>query len=136
MFLECHVDTEGRVAEAKVLRGDDPLAEAAIKAVRKWRYDPLKLDGVPTRFTLTVTVNFKPDGLRLNVTDLLGSLGSKHEAVRESAAGYLGRVRVGPTLDSADVTRAVRGLRAVLQDEKSDRVRAVATRALARLERE
>lgn len=135
VILECHVDTKGRVTEAKVLRGDEPLAEAALKAVRKWRYEPLELDGVPTEFVLTVTVNFKPDGLSLNVTGLLRSLRSQHEAVRASAAAYLGRVRVSATLDSADVTRAVTGLRTLLHDEKSDRVRAAATRALAQLER-
>jgi hypothetical protein len=62
-------------------------------------------------FILTVTVNFKPEGLSLNLTDLLRSLRSQHEAVRASAAAYLGRVRVSASLDSADVTRAVTGLR-------------------------
>jgi TonB family protein len=48
VILECQVDGSGKVVDAKVLRGDEPLGEAARKAVLKRRYQPLKLDGVPT----------------------------------------------------------------------------------------
>jgi TonB family protein len=100
VILECHVDTKGRVTEAKVLRGDEPLAEAALKAVRKWRYEPLELDGVPTEFILTVTVNFKPDGLSLNVTDLLRSLDppAGREERQGSGCGHEGARPTGASL--------------------------------------
>lgn len=137
VILECEIDKEGRVTEAKVLRGDQPLADAAVKAVKKWRYEPLKLAGVATGFMLTVTVNFDPrqvGSLSLNVTNLVSSLESKHEAIRESAAHYLGGLRVGPTVAPGDVMRAVKGLKDLLQEEESRRVRAAATKALAQLE--
>jgi len=34
------------------------LDEAAIAAVKQWRYEPLNLNGVPMPFILTVTVSF------------------------------------------------------------------------------
>jgi protein TonB len=42
-----------------VLRGIPLLNEAAVDAVRQWQYSPLRLNGVPTPFILTVTVTFK-----------------------------------------------------------------------------
>lgn len=64
VILEAQVDVNGLVKEVKVLRGVPLLDEAALAAVRQWRYQPLLLNGVPTEFILTVTVNFnlKSDG--------------------------------------------------------------------------
>lgn len=58
IILEAHVDTRGQVREVKVLRGAPLFDEAALAAVRQWRYQPLLLNGTPTDFILTVTVNF------------------------------------------------------------------------------
>ena len=58
------VDTRGRVVEVKVLRGAPLFDDAAIAAVKQWRYQPLLLNGVPTEFILTVTLKFnlaRPD---------------------------------------------------------------------------
>ncbi len=41
-----------------VLRGHPLFDEAAVAAVRQWRYRPLLLNGEPTEFILTVTVFF------------------------------------------------------------------------------
>jgi hypothetical protein len=43
---------------------------------------------------------------------------------------------VSPTLDRADIARAVTGLRGLLEREQSDKVRAAAGRALADVERQ
>jgi protein TonB len=59
VFLEARVDTQGRVQEVKVLRGHPLFDEAAVGAVKQWRYQPLLLNGVPTPFVLTVTVHFR-----------------------------------------------------------------------------
>jgi protein TonB len=56
--LEAHVDTRGRVIDVKVLQGHPLFDEAAITAVRQWRYQPLLLNGVPTEFLVAVTVKF------------------------------------------------------------------------------
>ena len=58
MILEAEVDERGRVRTVKVLRGHAILDEAAVEAVRQWRYQPLLLNGEPTAFILTVTVAF------------------------------------------------------------------------------
>ena len=41
-----------------MLRSVKFLDEAAIEAVKQWRYSPLVLNGVPTPFVLSVTLNF------------------------------------------------------------------------------
>jgi protein TonB len=58
VILEAEVDTRGHVKTVKVLRGHPLFDEAAIEAVKQWRYQPLLLNGEPTGFILTVTVNF------------------------------------------------------------------------------
>ena len=58
IILEAEIDTRGQVQAVKVLRGHPLFDEAAIEAVKQWRYQPLLLNGEPTGFILTVTVNF------------------------------------------------------------------------------
>jgi protein TonB len=58
VILEAEVDTRGYVRTVKVLRGHPLFDDAAIEAVKQWRYQPLLLNGEPTGFILTVTVNF------------------------------------------------------------------------------
>ncbi len=58
VILEAEVDTRGHVKAVKVLRGHPLFDESAMEAVKQWRYQPLLLNGEPTGFILTVTVNF------------------------------------------------------------------------------
>jgi periplasmic protein TonB len=58
VIIEAQVDTHGKVKTANILRGVTLLDEAALAAVRQWRYQPLLLNGEPTEFILTVTVTF------------------------------------------------------------------------------
>ena len=58
LILEATVGTDGRVQEVKVLRGHPLFDEAALAAVRQWRYQPLLLNGIPMPFVATVTVQF------------------------------------------------------------------------------
>jgi protein TonB len=62
VILEALVDTHGAVREVKVLRGHPLFDEAALAAVRQWRYQPLLLNGQPTEFILSVTVSFRLKG--------------------------------------------------------------------------
>lgn len=59
VVLECVISTEGDVIEVKVLRSVPDLDEAAIRAVRKWKYTPTLLDGKPVPVIMVVTVSFK-----------------------------------------------------------------------------
>ena len=59
VILEASVGTNGAVDGVKVLRGRHPLLDnAAIEALKQWRYTPLVLNGIPTPFVLTVTFSF------------------------------------------------------------------------------
>lgn len=58
VILEAIVGTDGRVAEAKVIRSIAQLDEAALDAVRQWKYTPTTLNGQPVPVIMTVTVNF------------------------------------------------------------------------------
>ena len=58
VIIEAVIGTDGRVTDARVLRSAPLLDEAALAAVRQWRYRPTLLGGVPVAVVLTVTVNF------------------------------------------------------------------------------
>ena len=62
VILEATVDATGVVTGTNVLRSHSVLDEAAVDAVRQWRYEPLRLNGRATPFVLTVTVSFSLAG--------------------------------------------------------------------------
>ena len=49
---------DGSVTEAHVIRSIALLDQAALDAVKQWRYTPTTLNGVPVPVIMTVTVNF------------------------------------------------------------------------------
>jgi TonB family protein len=58
VILHAMVDKEGKVSDVQVLSGDEALAQAAVEAVRQWRYKPMLVDGEPREFDTTITVTF------------------------------------------------------------------------------
>ena len=58
LILEAIVGADGRVQEVKVLRGQPLFDQAAVDAVKQWRYRPLLLNGIPVPFIVTVTLSF------------------------------------------------------------------------------
>lgn len=58
VILEAIVDEEGRVESVRVLRSHKIFEDAAVEAVRQWRYSPVLLNGRPEKFILTVVVSF------------------------------------------------------------------------------
>ena len=44
--------------DVKVLRGVPLLDDAAVEAVRQWRFTPTRLNGEPVPVVMTVTVSF------------------------------------------------------------------------------
>ena len=58
VVIEAVIGPTGEVVDARVLRSKPLLDEAALAAVRQWRYTPTLLGGVPTAVILTVTVTF------------------------------------------------------------------------------
>ncbi len=59
VILEAVITKTGTVEEVKVLRALNPvLDQAAINAVKQWKYQPAMLNGKPVKVYFTVTVNF------------------------------------------------------------------------------
>lgn len=59
VYLRIVVDREGKVRDAKVVRGHKLLSDAALRAVRQWRYTPTLLNGEPVEVTAVITVHFR-----------------------------------------------------------------------------
>jgi len=58
VILEAKTDEQGNVIEARVLRSIPILDQAAIDAVKQWKYEPLVVDGKARKVIFTVTVRF------------------------------------------------------------------------------
>ena len=59
VILEAVIATDGSVAAVEILRGVHVLLdEAAVRAVRQWRYKPTELHGEPVEVLVIVTVTF------------------------------------------------------------------------------
>jgi protein TonB len=58
VIIEAAIDVEGAVVSARVLRPMPLLEEAALEAVRQWKFTPALLNGVPVPVIMSVTVNF------------------------------------------------------------------------------
>jgi periplasmic protein TonB len=56
--LRAIISTDGRVQNLEVLSGNPILANAAVSAVRQWRYRPTLLSGSPVEVETLITVNF------------------------------------------------------------------------------
>lgn len=61
VIAEITVGTDGTVTDARVLRGNPLLNDAALEAVKQWQYSPTLLNGVPVPIIMTVTVQFRID---------------------------------------------------------------------------
>jgi protein TonB len=57
------VSESGAVREVSVVRADPPglFDKSALTAVRKWKYDPRYVDGLPAEAHLTVHLEFAPN---------------------------------------------------------------------------
>jgi TonB family protein len=58
VVIHALIDKEGRVKRADILNGDPLLAQAALDAVRQWRYKPSTLGGAPAEAETTARVVF------------------------------------------------------------------------------
>ncbi len=58
VILEALIGEDGSIRAVKVLRPEPLFEEAAITAVRQWRFSPTLLNGEPVPLVMTVTVSF------------------------------------------------------------------------------
>jgi TonB family protein len=59
IVLKAFVDENGQVADAQVVEGNAALAEAAVRAVKQWKYRPYLRDGKAKPFQTIVLVDFQ-----------------------------------------------------------------------------
>jgi TonB family protein len=57
--LDVRTGRDGAVREVKLLRGQPVLADAAIAAVKQWRFTPRMVAGQPVEMQTRVTLNFR-----------------------------------------------------------------------------
>ncbi len=58
VILEAKADEQGTVVDARILRSIPLLDQAAIDAVKQWKYEPLIINGKARQVIFTVTVRF------------------------------------------------------------------------------
>jgi TonB family protein len=59
VVVDTQIDKNGNVAHVKVTSGPMMLRQAALDAVRRWKYQPSTLDGRPVPVEMFVTVKFR-----------------------------------------------------------------------------
>lgn len=60
IVLDVVVGRDGSVEDVRALNGPDVLAQAAMEALRWWRFEPYRVDGKAVVVETTVAVEFKP----------------------------------------------------------------------------
>jgi TonB family protein len=58
VILDATIDREGKPIEIKVVNGPEELYQAAVDAVKQWRWEPGKINGKVSPVKFTVVVNF------------------------------------------------------------------------------
>jgi protein TonB len=58
VVVEATVAEDGSVRNARAIRGQSLLAQAAVEAVRRWRYRAAVLNGKPEATQTQITINF------------------------------------------------------------------------------
>jgi protein TonB len=59
VHVDALIDATGRVTTMKVVSGPSLLHQAAMDALRRWKYEAATLDGKPVAMHLTVTIQFR-----------------------------------------------------------------------------
>jgi periplasmic protein TonB len=62
VVLHAIIDKDGNVAQLEVVSGHPLLVQAALDAVKQWRYKPTLLNGDPVEVDTTITVTFTMGG--------------------------------------------------------------------------
>ena len=58
VVIEVTIDKTGNISRATVVKGPTLFADAALAAVKQWKYRPYVQDGNPIEVESTVTVRF------------------------------------------------------------------------------
>jgi TonB family protein len=58
IVIEAIVDQHGRVCATRLLKGSGPLAEPALAALKRWRFEPARINGHPIPVYFTIGLRF------------------------------------------------------------------------------
>ena len=58
VVLAATVMEDGTVRDVKVVQGPPVLAQPAVDAVKRWRYQPFVLDGKPVKNSVVINIDF------------------------------------------------------------------------------
>jgi len=59
VVLSVTLDEKGNIVRARVIKSIPELDQAAIDTIKKWKYEPMTVSGVPRPVVLSVSVEFK-----------------------------------------------------------------------------
>jgi periplasmic protein TonB len=59
--LQATISKDGSITNLKLISGQDVLGQAAMEAVRQWKYQPYYLNGRPAEIQTQITVNFSTE---------------------------------------------------------------------------
>jgi TonB family protein len=59
VVLDIHIGQDGTVQDVKLVSGEPLLVDAAMAAVRQWRFQPRVVDGAPAEMQTRITLNFR-----------------------------------------------------------------------------
>jgi protein TonB len=58
VILQMTIDKQGNITNVNVVKGEPILADAAVEAVKQWKYKPYLLKGEPVEVETTVLIKF------------------------------------------------------------------------------
>jgi len=59
VLIDTQIDERGLVTHMRVVSGPVMLRQAALDALRRWKYHPSELDGKPVAVQMLVTIKFR-----------------------------------------------------------------------------
>jgi protein TonB len=59
VLLSANITKTGSISDTKLIKGDPILAQAALAAVKQWKYKPYTLNGQPVDVQTQIAINFK-----------------------------------------------------------------------------
>lgn len=59
VMVRCQIDASGNVTGTEVEKSSNPgFEQAAVAAVKRWKFKPAKQDGVPVTITVSIPIKF------------------------------------------------------------------------------
>ena len=102
VIVEATVGKDGAVTDAHVIRSIAQLDQAALDAVKQWKYTPTTLNGNPVPVIMTVTVNFTPPGVEATTNPPGRAVAPVAMPTPQAAEAPAAARRIDPAIDYTD----------------------------------